>query len=114
MKTIFWLPRILGILLCVFISLFALDAFDGNSPLGRQILGFLIHLIPTYLLVFALILAWKKQVIGGIIFILLGFAYLLFAHNQHWSAYLIIAGIPMLIGFLFVIEYFQKSRNLLI
>jgi hypothetical protein len=102
MKIIYWLPRILAIVFIGLISLLAFDVFEGTSPIGEKLLGFVIHLIPTYILIAALILAWKKQVIGGIVFILLGLTYLIFARNQHWSAYLMITGFSTTIGILFM------------
>ena len=44
---LFWLPRILGILFAVFISIFALDAFGEGIPVLEAIIGFVIHLVPT-------------------------------------------------------------------
>ena len=45
-----WLPRILCILSILFISMFALDAFAPNLTIWQQITDFLIHLIPSFIL----------------------------------------------------------------
>jgi hypothetical protein len=50
-KVIYWLPRILCILAILFISVFALDAFDPELSIWQQIVGFLIHLIPSFILI---------------------------------------------------------------
>lgn len=107
----FWLPRILALFFVGLISLFALDVFDGGSPLGEMILGFLIHLTPTYVLLALFFIAWKWPLPGGILFILMGASYFLLASDQHWSAYLIVAGTPILIGLLFITEFFLNIKS---
>jgi len=58
----YWLPRILCILAILFISLFALDSFDPELSLYKQLSGFLMHMIPSFILVALLIVAWKKRI----------------------------------------------------
>jgi len=67
-----WSSRILAILAILFISLFALDSFDPELSPGDQILGFIIHMIPSFLLAGILWLAWKQPRLGGLIFISIG------------------------------------------
>ena len=107
----FLLPRILAMLFIGLISLFAFDIFDNESPIGEMIIGFLIHLTPTYVLLAMLFIAWKWPFPGGILFILLGASYFFLATDQHWSAYLIVAGTPMLIGLLFMTDDLLNRRN---
>ena len=71
-KIFHWFPRILGIIAILFISMFALDAFAPGLTLGQQLLDFLIHLIPSFVLLGILLTAWKWEKPGGIIFILIG------------------------------------------
>ena len=71
----------------LFTSLFALDAFEEGKPFGEQILGFLMHLIPQFVLIILLIIAWKYERLGGIIFIVIGtlFSVWMFLHNYDMS-----------------------------
>lgn len=55
-----------------FISLFALDAFGQDKPLIDEVKDYLIHLIPCFILLLVLIIAWKRERLGGIIFAVLG------------------------------------------
>jgi hypothetical protein len=107
----FWLPRILAILFIMMISLFAFDVFEGNTPFGEKLLGFLIHLAPTYVLVILLVIAWKRPLPCGILYILAGCSYFLLTSDQHWSAYLIMVGIPAVIGILFIDEYSLAKKK---
>ena len=38
-----WTPRVLGVLVCAFLSLFALDAFSGGRSFAEALPDFLIH-----------------------------------------------------------------------
>jgi hypothetical protein len=119
-----WVPRILGILAILFISLFAADSFSPNLTLSQQLLGFLIHLIPSFVLLGVLILAWKRELIGGIVFCVIGIVMSPFVFSLNYKmnhSIWISLGIILLItfpfivlGFLFILSYMKnkKKRNL--
>jgi hypothetical protein len=121
LKLIHWLPRIICILAILFVSFFALDAFNPEKTISQQIGGFLIHLIPSFVLTIILIIAWKREFIGGILFTLigLGFSPFIFIHNYKmnhsiWMSVLIVLTItiPFVIaGILFIMNYKMKKKN---
>jgi hypothetical protein len=45
-KLLLWSPRIFGILVCLFLSLFALDAFGGGKTFIQALPDFAIHVSP--------------------------------------------------------------------
>lgn len=106
-----WILRIPAIHLIALISLFALDVFEGNTALGEKLPGLFIHPSPTCVLVILLFIAWKRPLSGGILYTLAGASYFLQTSGQNWSAYLIVAGIPMLTGTLFIASHFLIQRN---
>ena len=120
-KVIHWLPRIICILGILFISMFALDAFNPEKTIWQQIGGFLIHLIPSYVLIIFLIIAWKREYIGGILFTLigLGFSPFIFMHNYKmnqsvWLSLLIILMITIpfvIVGILFMVSHNMKKKD---
>jgi hypothetical protein len=110
-KFILWAPRVLSILFILFISIFALDAFEEGMPLWKQMLGFLIHLVPTYILIAFLLAAWKFPLIGGLLFIGIGIFYILFARNFNVFTYLIISGPAILTGVLFIAQKFIREES---
>ncbi len=71
LKALSWFARILAILTILFMMMFSLDSFGGDASFGRQILGFLIHNIPAFLFILALVISWKFEIAGGIMFIIL-------------------------------------------
>jgi hypothetical protein len=101
--------------------MFALDSFDPKYTFGQQLLAFLIHLIPTYFLILFLVVAWKWELIGGLILIVvsLGFTPFIYTHNyimNHsvWMSLSIILMINfpfMLTGALFMLSHYLKKKN---
>jgi hypothetical protein len=119
-KIIHWTPRILCILAILFISMFALDSFDPKLTIWQQTGGFLIHLIPTAILVVLLIIAWKWELVGGIMFMAIGigFSPFVFNMNYHMNHSLFMSlGIILMINFpliltggLFILSHFMKKK----
>ena len=121
-KVFHWLPRIICMLAILFVSLFAADAFAPGLTIWQQLGGFIIHLIPSFILLAFLIVAWKWEYIGGIIFIIigLGLSPFVFMHNYKmndsiWMSLGIILSITIpfvIVGVLFIVSYFMKKKNL--
>ena len=121
-RVIHWLPRAICILAILFISLFAADAFAPDLTIWQQIGAFLIHLIPSFILLAVLIVAWKWEYIGGIIFTVigLGLSPFIFMHNYEMNNSIamsigIILAITLpfvVVGVLFIVSHFIKKKNL--
>ncbi len=119
-KIIYWLPRIICIAAILFISMFALDSFEPRLTIWQQLGHFFMHLIPSFVLLAFLLIAWKWEKIGGIIFLLigLGFTPLIFMHNYHmnhsvWISLSIILTITMpfvVVGILFMVSNSLKKN----
>ena len=65
---LYWLPRALSILFIAFLSLFALDVFRENLGFWQMLLALAIHLIPSFLLTGALLVAWRWEWVGAAIY----------------------------------------------
>jgi len=119
-KVLHWTPRIICILAILFISMFALDAFSPELTVWQQISNFFIHLIPSYILIAILTIAWKREFVGGIIFTILGLGLspFIFLHNFNMNHSVgmslgIILAITfpfILVGVLFILSYFMKMK----
>jgi hypothetical protein len=116
-KFIYWTPRILSIIFICFIALFSLDVFGNNYGFWGTALAFLMHNIPSFILLAILIISWKREIVGGVAFILAGLLYILtLAMNPQFEWYMIswsvtIAGPAFLIGILFLVGWFKKRKN---
>ena len=120
-KVFYWLPRILAILAILFISMFALDAFSSDDSFIVQLGDFIMHLIPSFVLLFTLILSWKRELLGGIIFMVIGLGMSPFVYKMNynmnqsfWTSLGVIMTITIpffIIGVLFLVSYFKKKNS---
>jgi hypothetical protein len=110
-KILYWTPRILTIIFILFLGLFALDAFEGDTGFLKKLGGFLIHLIPNFVLLIFLILAWKREWIGTVVYILTGIAYIIMAWGKFpFVTYLSISGPLFLVGILFWFNWIDRKK----
>lgn len=90
-----WAPRALAIAFTLFISLFALDAFEGHAGFQEKAIALFMHLIPTFVCVLTIVLAWRREWVGTVLFGALAVYYGITAWG-HVSWVLLIAG-PLLV-----------------
>ena len=111
-RVLSWAPKVLSILFAMFLSVFALDVFSEGYGFWETIGALLLHLIPVYIIVILLVIAWRWERIGAILFIVLGLFYLVTISGRlpHWSTYFVIPGPLILIGVLFLINWKHKAR----
>ena len=120
-KIIHWIPRILCIFAILFVSLFALDAFQPDKTIWEQLGDFIMHLIPSFILLIFLIIAWKRELIGGVVFTLIGvfLSPFIFKMNYNMNHSIpmslgIIASITfpfIVVGILFITSYYLKKKQ---
>lgn len=104
---VLWAPRVAGIALCLFLSLFALDAFGPGKPLGQALPDFLVHLTPMLVLLGVVALAWRREWVGALVFVSLAVAYAYMA-RQH-PTWVLGIGLPLLlVGLLFLASWRQR------
>jgi hypothetical protein len=109
-KTLLWTPRVLGILFVLFLGIFALDIFDMQLGFWGTIVGLFMHLIPNILLGIVIALAWKWEWVGAVGFLGWAIFYVERALGFDWVTYAIIAGIPALIGLLYLVGWIWRKR----
>ena len=89
MKTlILWLPRIAGILMALFLAMFALDSL--REPFPRLLL----HLLPALLVVAIVAVAWTRPAIGAAAFAICAIGYGVMTRRVDWF---LAIGLPLLI-----------------
>ncbi|HEY4484298.1 MAG TPA: hypothetical protein VI978_01075 [Candidatus Paceibacterota bacterium] len=114
-KFIHWAPRILSILFVLFLSIFSWDVISPELKWWELAVGLFMHNIPVFILAGIIAISWKREIVGGIAFILAGLLYItLLIMNRFeqditsWS--LIISGPVFLIGILFLVNWFKKKK----
>jgi hypothetical protein len=104
-----WAPRVLGILVCLFLSLFALDAFSPGKPLLDSIREFAIHVVPMLALLVVVALSWRWEWVGGAVFSVLALAYAYWARHQ--LSWVVAISVPLfVVGMLFLLSWSQRRR----
>lgn len=100
--------------------MFSLDIFEPGLTMQQIFVGLFMHNIPALLLLIVLIISWKYEIVGGIVFILAGLFYISTLimsskfewHMLSWSA--IIAGPALLVGILFILNWRKKHNHKLV
>jgi hypothetical protein len=122
-KVLYWTARILCIFAILFVSLFALDSFSSERTFWQNTAAFLMHLIPSFVLLASLIIAWKWEKVGGIILTIIGIAFSIFIFvfnykRNHFPVKTCLLGalalaIPfVLAGILFILSHYRKKKEL--
>lgn len=73
-KHLDWAPRIFIMIFIPFLMLFSLDVFSEHLSFWGTVLGLFMHNIPALILLAALILVWKRELAGAVVFCLAGLA----------------------------------------
>lgn len=99
-------PRALAIAIVVFFSLFI---FEGFVP-GFMWIDSLRHLFVAVAILGATIIAWRWPDTGGWLFLIVGIFYMQAIFSEAWWNGLIVGGIPLITGFLFLAEGVLRDR----
>lgn len=110
-KLFHWAPRILSIGFVLFLSLFSLDVFSEYS--GYQIiLPLFMHLLPSIILLIVIIIAWKYDLVGAVVFLGFPALYVLdVGLTRPLSWYLAIVMPSTIVGILYFISWIQKGGH---
>ena len=116
-KLLYWTPRALSIAFILFLSLFALDVFGQGRGFWETLVALTMHLIPSMVLTVAVLLAWRWEWIGTLLFGGAGTLYIVWVVNRHlplaikMSWILTIAGPAFLVAALFLLSWWKGSRS---
>jgi hypothetical protein len=107
-RALFWAPRLLCILFALFVSLFALDVFGEGLGFWRTITALIMHLIPTFAIAAALVLAWRREWTGAVSFIAVGIFFLIIARGV--MAKIVFGGVPFATAALFLANWLKRKE----
>jgi len=108
-KFLYWAPRVLCILFGVFLSLFSLDVFEAGRGAGETFLALMIHLIPVFLIALVLVVSWRREWVGALLFAALAVFYVVMTGGrEHLGAYASISGSLVVISALFFVNWMRR------
>jgi hypothetical protein len=90
----------------------SLDVISQKSSFQQIMIGLFMHNIPVFILLAALLISLKHELIGGIAFILAGILINVLINplkGYSLSYILIIAGPAFLIGILFIVSFLKRK-----
>lgn len=114
---LYWTPRVLAILFTAFLALMSLDVISPGLSTGQIITGMLMHNIPVFIMIIIILISWRYEIVGGIMFILAGLGYIVMTTFSSIEWYLAlawslqIAGPAFLIGVLFLLNWSKRQKN---
>ncbi len=117
---LYWTPRVLAILMLLFLAMFSLDVFEEGQGFWGTLFGLFMHNIPVIVLAIVLWIAWKREIITAVAFILVGLfflsRYIITAIVNGFEWYylyysLIIVGPLVVIGILFWINWMRRGKG---
>lgn len=116
MKAIHWIPRLISIALIGLLLLLSFDVFEEDT-IGEILVGFLMHNIPTFILILMTLLAWKRPLIGAVTYTLAGLFYIFVVYRIMNLSFLdglisiSILSLPaLLIGLLFYLDWKHQKK----
>lgn len=106
---LFWMPRGLAILFAGFIGMFALDAFSEGHGFWSTMLAFAMHLVPMLILICVIVVSWRREWIGAVVYFVLAVLYWLnFSAKPTWI--LTIAGPLLLLAALYLLGWYYRNE----
>jgi hypothetical protein len=96
----------IGVLYALALLIFAGDVFNKDQSTTQTILDLLLHFIPTAIVLFLVVIAHQRPLVGSIIFAINGLVYIITGWaNLHWTAHVLIAGPLLVLSMVYIIVY---------
>lgn len=106
-----WFPRVLALVFAGFISIFALDSFEGHDSFLLKMGHLFMHLVPTMTVLAALWLAWYRRIIGGLVFMMLGMAFTIHFSTWRETGLFLMFSLPLFVaGVAFIFSRYSQLQ----
>ena len=108
-KIVLWAPRIITVILTIFISILAFNRFVPGATRMENSMVFIIGLLPAVIMILVLALAWFYKLAGGITFVILGVVMtILYQWHRADLSFLSLASPVIVVGILFILSHFYE------
>lgn len=111
-KIFYWSARVLGIFMVTAVARMHLQAVDFNLPFGQALVSLFSHLWLTLILVIALVIAWRWEIVGAIIYGLIAGYFTLDIRSDSELIYYLLFVVPYaIVAMLFLISGLMKPTT---
>lgn len=107
---LYWTPRVAGILITLFVSVFALDVFGENQGFWQTLIALFMHLVPSFVLLAIVIISWRWERLGFWIFLLAAFLFSLTVPRGGVGNLLLFAAPLLLIALLYWVNWHWRNE----
>ena len=107
-KILYWAPRLLCIGFILFVASFARTVFDEYLDAWQTVVALLRHLVPSFIFAAVLLLSWKWEWVGALLFSTFA-AYYAFENLRHPHWVLAISAPLFVVGLLFLLSWLSRS-----
>ena len=108
-RALFWAPRALCILFIAFVSMFALDVFDEGHGFWQTLVALTMHLVPSFVMVAALVVAWRWEWVGTVVFTACGIVFMVIVRGPWWVKTMF--AVPCLVAaYLFLVNWRKRAE----
>jgi lysylphosphatidylglycerol synthetase-like protein (DUF2156 family) len=106
-RILFWTPRALCFAFAIFLSLFALDVFNEGYGFWKTLVALMIHLVPAFIVLAVLALAWRWEWVGAAGFAAAGALYAKTAWRH--PSWILTISVPLfVIAALFLVNWLKR------
>ena len=109
-RFLFWTPRAVCVAFAIFLSLFALDVFNVGYGLDKTLEALAIHLVPVYIVLAVLAIAWRWEWVGAAGFAALALWYAKGNWRHHPDRVVVIAGPLAVMAALFLMNWLKHDE----
>jgi len=110
-RILYWVPRVFTIFALLFMLMFSFDIIGMEGSLGKKLMGLLIQNIPVFVLATILVIAWKREMVGGILFIAAFIAAAIYFRSFTGNPGSLVVILPFLItGILFILHHVKYGK----
>jgi hypothetical protein len=116
-RVLYWTPRALCIAFALFLAVFSLDVFSDGRGFWQTLFALAMHNIPSALIVAMLVVAWRREWIGTVLFAAAGLSYVIWT-MQHGNLsaevklnwIMVVAGPIFVIAALFLVNWLKRAQ----
>jgi hypothetical protein len=108
--TLIRIARVLMVAFILFLTMFSLDVFSTEGTLLEKLGGFVMHSIPSFVLVAVLLVSWRSPLLSGLLAVAIAAAYTVVTWIRGVAQFATLILPLVAVGVLFVASHFVNRK----